>query len=78
VLRERGQTITIEIPLASIEHDEDDPSRREALRVRMKVRRDRMLFRAPPARLSKSMSTTPAPSFGRPGGYGGGSGRGRR
>ena len=57
----------------------EDLSAREAIRVRIKGRRDRMLFQAPPSPLPKHIAMAPAPGgmhfgFGR---SGGGS-RGRR
>src|SRR5262245_63743544 len=51
----------------------------ESLRVRIKARRDRMLFRAPPSPLLNRVAAAPAPGPDRPGfGRGSGPGRGAR
>jgi hypothetical protein len=79
ILRERRRQVVIEIPAALLMQAAGDLTAREAIRVRIKGRRDRMLFQAPPAPLPKHIATAPAPGsmqfgFGR----GGGGGRGRR
>jgi hypothetical protein len=74
ILRERRRQVTMGIPAALLTQGLDDPSAREAIRVRIKGRRDRMLFQAPPKPLPKHIATTPASM---PFGFGGG-GRGRR
>lgn len=79
VLREQRRRVVIEIPATLLMEAVEDPSAREAIRVRIKGRRDRMLFRAPPSPLPKHISATPLPGsmhfgFGR----GGGGMRGRR
>jgi hypothetical protein len=79
ILRERRRQIVIEIPAALLMEAADDLAAREAIRVRIKVRRDRMLFQAPPSPLPKRIAAAPMPG-GMHFGYGrGGSGpRGRR
>jgi len=79
VLRERRRQVVMEIPAALLMQAAGDATVREAIRVRIKGRRDRMLFQAPPSPLPKHIATTPAPGpmhlgFGR----GGGGPRGRR
>lgn len=79
ILRERHRQVVIEIPATLLMEAAEDLVAREAIRVRMKVRRDRMLFKAPPSRLPKHIAAAPAPGsmhfgFGR----GGGGPRGRR
>ena len=79
ILRERRRQVVMEIPAALLAQAADDVTAREAIRVRIKARRDRMLFQAPPSPLPKHIATAPAPGsmqfgFGR----GGGGPRGRR
>ena len=79
VLRERRCEVVMEIPAALLMQAVDDLTAREEIRVRIKRRRDRMLFKAPPSPLPKHVATAPAPGgfqfgFGR----GGGGPRGRR
>jgi len=79
VLRERRRQVVIEIPGALLMQAAGDVIAREAIRVHIKGRRDRMLFQAPPSALPKHIATAPAPGsmpygFGR----GGGGPRGRR
>lgn len=77
VLTERGCSVTIEVPAVQFDEAVSGPAGREALRVRLKGRRDRMLFREPPARPAKQVAPASAPSFG--GGFNHrGGGRGRR
>jgi hypothetical protein len=79
-LRERHRHVLIEIPTALLAQAVDDPTAREQIRIRMKGRRDRMLFRPPPTPLPKHIASAPAPG-GAPfgfGGRGGGNFRGRR
>jgi hypothetical protein len=79
-LRERHREVVMEVPTALLAQAIDDPSAREAVRVRIKARRDRMLFRPPPAPLPKHIASAPAPGGGGMGfgGRGGGNFRGRR
>ena len=79
ILRERRRQVVMEIPGALLIQAVEDLTAREAIRVRIKGRRDRMLFQAPPTPLPKHIATAPAPGgmhfgFGR----GGGGSRGRR
>jgi hypothetical protein len=77
LLRERRRRVVMEIPAALLLQAADDPIAREAIRVRIKSRRDRMLFQAPPAPLPKHIATAPMPGsmqFG----FGRGGPRGRR
>src|SRR5262249_35141072 len=48
-LAERGKSGRLEIPYALLQEAESDLMARDALRVRIKAARDRMLFRPPPA-----------------------------
>jgi hypothetical protein len=79
-LRERGHSVSMELPEALLLQAVSQPTAREAMRVRIKATRDRMLFRAPPAPLPKSIAPAADPAFSRGGfGRGGfGQGRGRR
>jgi hypothetical protein len=78
-LVERGRRVVMEVPAALFERAEDDPSAREAIRVRIKAKRDRMLFRAPPVPLPKRIAAAPDPAGPRAGfGRFQGPGRGRR
>ena len=79
ILRERRRHVLMEIPGTLLMEAAGDLTAREAIRVRIKGRRDRMLFQAPPRPLPKHVATAPAPGtmhfgFGR----GGGGPRGRR
>jgi hypothetical protein len=79
VLRERHREVTVEIPGALLLQAGSDLVAREAIRVRLKSRRDRMLFQAPPAPLPKHIASAPTPgSTGGGFGRGGGGPRGRR
>ncbi len=75
VLTERGKSVAIEVPSAMLELATDERGGREALRVRLKGRRDRMLFRAPPSPGPRNVVATMDPSFRRNGPF---SPRGRR
>src|SRR5262249_59040303 len=77
ILRERRREVTVEIPAALLTEAAGDATAREAIRVRIKARRDRMLFKAPPSPLPKHIATVPgAMPFGV--GRTGGGPRGRR
>lgn len=76
-LRERGQVVVAEVPGDLLIQATSDPTARETLRVRLKTRRDRMLFKPPPAALSKRITPAADPGSFRSGGGGGGGGRGR-
>ena len=79
-LRERGHSAVLEISEALLMSADAEPSAREALRVRLKATRDRMLFRPPPTPLPKKITAAADPAAFR-GGFGfgrGGPGRGRR
>jgi hypothetical protein len=78
-LRERGKHLVMEIPETLLIEATTDIAARETFRVRVKARRDRMLFREPPARLPKKIETAEEPGFfRRQGGPGRFSPRGRR
>jgi hypothetical protein len=79
-LSERGHTVSMEIPAALLARAHEEPAAREALRVRIKARRDRMMFRPPPRPLPKNITSAADPAFMSRGGFGrpGGGGRGRR
>jgi hypothetical protein len=63
-LRERGSAVSIEIPFELFARASADPAAREALRVRLKGRRDRMLFRIPPTPLPRNVAPAPFSSAG--------------
>src|SRR5436189_274144 len=60
-LRERRRHVVMEVPGALLAQAADDLSAREMLRVRIKTRRDRMLFQAPPRPLPKNIASTVMP-----------------
>ena len=79
MLRERRRQTMIEIPATLLIEAAEDLVAREAIRVHIKGRRDRMLFKAPPSPLPKHITSAPPPGgmhFGP--GRGGGGFRGRR
>jgi len=79
VLRERGRTVMVEVGRALLVDAADDAVAFETLRNRLKGRRDRMLFRPPPAALPKHIAPLFDANVGRGrGGGGGGGGYGRR
>ena len=55
-MREGSRRVVIELPLDLLSHAVGDPGGRELLRTRMKARRDRMMFQAPPAPLPKKIA----------------------
>ena len=61
ILRERRRQIVIEIPATLLLEAAGDLTAREAIRVRIKVRRDRMLFQAPPRPLPKHIAPAATP-----------------
>ena len=73
-LREGDRSVVVELSLGLLAQAMTDSTSRETLRIRLKARRDRMMFRTPPRRLPKFipplMGSGPPP--------GGGWGRGRR
>ena len=75
-LRERNRKVLMELPAVLLLQAETDMSAREAIRVRIKERRDRMLFRSEPISLEQGVGTgrrqPPAAAFGS------GSGQGQR
>jgi hypothetical protein len=66
-LRERGRNIIVEIPETLLIEATTDATAREAFRVRIKARRDRMMFRQEPARLPKKIAPAHEPFFQRGG-----------
>ena len=74
-LRERNRTTFMELPGPLLVHAGADATAREAVRVRIKATRDRMLFRAHPSPLPKHIATAPDPGGGR---FGRGAGNTRR
>jgi hypothetical protein len=76
-LRERGVVVVAEVPGDLLIEATTDATAREALRVRLKARRDRMLFKPPPAALSKRITPAADPGGSRSTG-GAPRGRGRR
>jgi len=77
-LRERNASVVVEIPLTMLNLALGAPAAREALRVRLKARRDRMLFRPPPASLPKHVAPMSMGYGGGNDGRGGHRSRGRR
>ena len=77
-LRERRREVVMEIPAALLAQAAEDRSAREAIRVRIKTRRDRMLFQAPPRPLPKRIATATALDGVFGWSRGGGGPRGRR
>jgi hypothetical protein len=78
-LRERGRHMVMEIPETLVIEATSVVAARESFRVRVKGRRDRMLFREPPARLPKRIERAEEPGFfRRQGGPGRPPPRGRR
>jgi hypothetical protein len=79
-LHERGKRVTMEVPDALVINATTDAVARESFRVRIKARRDRMLFRDPPAPLPKRIERVEQPGYFRSGRDGRGSTppRGRR
>jgi hypothetical protein len=73
-LSEGDRNVVIEVPLAILVQATADVAGREVLRTRMKGRRDRMMFRAPPQALPKDI----APMFNPGPPRGGGGFRGGR
>jgi hypothetical protein len=77
-LQERGTRGRLEIPYALLQEAESDRTARDALRVRIKAARDRMLFRPPPARPRADIAPLSDPAMWNRGNFGRGGGRGRR
>jgi hypothetical protein len=78
-LQERGHRANVEISEALLMRADADTTALEAIRIRMKAARDRMLFRPPPRPLPKNITAAADPGFSRDSGRGrGGPGRGRR
>ena len=72
-LREGGKRVVIAVPAAILLAASNDATAREEMRVRIKARRDRLVFRPAPAPLPKNIVATPLSSN-----YGRGPGFGRR
>lgn len=66
-LRERGKRLVMEIPETLLIEATSDAAARESFRVRVKGRRDRMLFREQPAPLPKRIEPAQEPGFFRRG-----------
>jgi hypothetical protein len=77
-LAERGKRGRLEIPYALLQEAESDLMARDALRVRIKAARDRMLFRPPPARPRTDIAPLGDPAVWNRRNFGRGGGRGRR
>ena len=75
-LQERGTHGRLEIPHALLQEAESDRTARDALRVRIKAARDRMLFRPPPARPRADIAPLAIRRCGTAGTSGGGAGAG--
>lgn len=76
-LHESGRKVVVELPATLLLKANGEVSSREALRIRIKSGRDRMLFRHEPISLEKRGSAGSRASSGGFG-FGGGQGRGRR
>ena len=70
MLREGPRKVVIELPLVLLTQAAEDPGGRELLRTRMKARRDRMMFKTPPAPLPKKIAPLFSPGPPRNGGGG--------
>lgn len=66
-LRERGRSLAIEVPESLLIEATTDATAREAFRVRIKARRDRMMYRQQPARLPKKIAPAHDPIMNRGG-----------
>ena len=77
-LHERGRRVVMELPAALLVRARAEPVAREAIRVRLKTARDRMLFRPPPRPLPKHIASAADPAFLGRGGFGRQFSRGRR
>jgi hypothetical protein len=64
-LREGNRKIVMELPAALLLRADGEMTAREAMRVRIKARRDRMLFRREPLSLSKRIEAGAYPPPGR-------------
>jgi hypothetical protein len=62
-LRERGRGVVMEIPETLLVAATTGTAGRESFRIRVKARRDRMLFREPPPRLPKRIEAIREPGF---------------
>lgn len=62
-LRERGRRLVIEIPETLLIGATTDAVVRESFRVRVKARRDLMLFRVPPPALPKNIEPAQQPGY---------------
>jgi hypothetical protein len=71
-LHEGDRKVVIEIPIALLIGAMETPSGREALRTRIKARRDRLMFRVAPRALPKKISPMFSPGPPRAGGPRGG------
>lgn len=69
VLRERGSTVSIEVPIELLQRAAEDFAARESLRMRLKAPRDRMLFRTPPAPLPRRIEPAGFVDAGGPRGF---------
>ena len=77
-LQERGKSGRLDIPYAMLQEAEADLTARDALRVRIKSARDRMLFRPPPSRPRADIAPLADPGMRNHGGFRRNGGRGRR
>lgn len=78
-LAERGKTVAMDVALELVARAQQEPTAREELRVRLKAKRDRMLFRPPPRPLPKNIASAADPALLGRGGFGRQQhGRGRR
>ena len=77
-LAERGKRGRLEVPYTLLQEAESDLMARDALRVRIKAARDRMLFRPPPARPRADIAPLGDPAVWHRGTFGRDGGRGRR
>lgn len=77
-IRERGKSGRLDVPYGLLQDAEENLAAREALRVRIKTVRDRMMFRLPPSRPRADITPLGDPGGRSRGGFVRGGGRGRR
>ncbi len=77
-LQERGKSSRLDIPYALLQEAAADLTARDALRLRIKSARDRMLFRPPPSRPRADIAPLADPGVRNHGSFRRSGGRGRR
>jgi hypothetical protein len=69
-LHEGNRKVVIDVPVSLLIEAGDDPTAREQLRIRLKGRRDRLMFKMPPPSLPKKIAPLFSPGPPRAGGGG--------